>query len=110
MTCAPCAPEPERSSIIAQALDRKAVEGAVLRTRAQGDWIAPLGMRGEKSLSDYFTDKKVDPPLRDITPVVARGNEILWAVGHGISRTCALAGGDAVRLTCEYTGWGGFVR
>ena len=66
-------------------------------------------MKGTKSLSDYFTDLKVDRPLRDMVPLLARGSDVLWAVGYGISRDCALKdGGDAVRIVCEYIGWGGF--
>lgn len=101
-------PVPEKNLRSTQVLDKKSLEGAVLRTRAEGDRIAPLGMRGTKSLSDYFTDMKVDRPLRDIVPLLAKGNDILWVVGHGISRDCALRGEDAVRITCEYNGWGGF--
>lgn len=100
---------PEKKLKSTQVLDRKSLEGAVLRTRAEGDRIAPLGMKGTKSLSDYFTDLKVDRPLRDMVPLLARGSDVLWAVGYGISRDCALKdGGDAVRIVCEYIGWGGF--
>ena len=110
LTCMDADPVPERTRKLTQTLSKRALEGAALRTRRPGDRIAPLGMEGSKSLSDYFTDRKLDPPLRDITPVVARGSEILWVVGHGISRASALNGTEAVRLTCEYTGWGGSVR
>lgn len=102
-----CAPEKTLKST--QVLNKKALEGAVLRTRAEGDRISPLGMRGSKSLSDYFTDMKVDRPMRDVVPLLAKGNEVLWAIGHGISRECAVKdGGEAVRIICEYEGWGGF--
>lgn len=107
LACEDAPPVPERALKQTQVLDREAIDGAVLRTRCEGDRIAPLGMEGTKSLSDYFTDRKLDPPLRDVTPVVARGSEILWVIGHGISRACALHGKEAVRLACEYTGWGG---
>ncbi len=109
LTSTDAAPMPERMSKTTQVLDREALVGAVLRTRCTGDRIAPLGLGGSKSLSDYMTDAKIDPPLRDVTPVVARGNEILWVIGHGISRTCALQSKDraAVRLTCETVSWGG---
>lgn len=110
LTCEDADPVPERARKLTQVLEKRAVDGAALRTRRPGDRIAPLGMEGSKSLSDYFTDRKLDPPLREITPVIARGSEILWVVGHGISRVCALNGHEAVRLTCEYTGWGGSVR
>lgn len=106
--CAEHPAVPEKTLKSAQVLSRKALEGAVLRTRAEGDRIAPFGMKGTKSLSDYMTDLKIDRPLRDLIPIIARGSDVLWVVGHGISRECALDGTDAVKLECEYTGWGGF--
>jgi tRNA(Ile)-lysidine synthase len=110
LLCEDAASVPETRLKRTQVLDREALSDAVLRTRQNGDRFAPLGMTGSKSLSDYMTDLKLDPPLRDVTPVVARGSEILWVVGHGISRACALKGKEAVRLTCEYTGWGGSLQ
>lgn len=96
-----CAPEPIRGEPFAQALSRPALAGAVIRFRRDGDWIRPLGMRGRKLLSDYLTDRKIDRPLRDYLPLIARGHEVLWAVGVGISETCALrTGAEAVRLEC----------
>lgn len=108
IACFPVPPVPETALRSAQVLKKSALEGAVLRTRTEGDRIAPFGMSGSKSLSDYMTDLKIDRPMRDMVPVIARGHEVLWVVGFGISRECALDGGDAVRLECEYTGWGGF--
>ena len=77
---------PIRDGGLAQVLDAEALKSAVLRTRRAGDFIAPLGMGGRsKSLSDYLTDRKLPYPLRDRVPVIARGSEILWAAGVGVS-------------------------
>lgn len=96
-----CVPEPVRGAPFVQALSCPALEGAVVRFRREGDWMRPLGMRGRKLLSDYLTDRKIDRPLRDYVPLIARDREVLWAVGVGISETCALrAGTQAVRLEC----------
>ena len=65
-------------------------------------------MKGSKTLSDYMTDLKIDRPMRDLIPIIAKGNEVLWIVGCGISGKCALDGTDAVKLECEYIGWGGY--
>lgn len=73
-----------KSRMNEEVLDREALEGAVVRTRREGDRIRPLGC-GEKLLSDYFTDKKIDRPLRDCIPLLAKGNEVLWVCGLGIS-------------------------
>lgn len=72
-----------------QILDADSLRGAILRTRRDGDRIRPLGS-GEKLLSDYFTDRKLDRALRDFIPLVAVENRILWAVGLGISQDAAL--------------------
>ena len=40
----------------------------MVRTREDGDRIRPLG-GGDKLLSDYFIHKKIDRPLRDLTPL-----------------------------------------
>ncbi len=59
-----------------------------------GDHIRPLGC-GDRLLSDYFIDRKVDRPLRDVTPLVAVGDRVHWVIGHGISREAALVPGCA---------------
>ena len=108
INCIDADPVPEKTLKSTQVLSKSALDGAVLRTRMDGDRISPLGMNGTKSLSDYMTDLRVDRPLREVTPIVAKGREVLWVVGFGISRLCALDGREAVKLECNYTGWGGF--
>lgn len=92
---------PIRNDPLRQALNPASLVGAVLRTRQPGDRIRPLG-GGDKLLSDYLIDKKVDRPLRDATPLVATGSRVHWVVGHGISQEAALMPGDkAILLTFE---------
>ena len=64
--------------------DADRLEGAMLRLRQNGDRIRPLGACGDKLLSDYLTDRKIDRPLRDCLPLVAAGRHILWACGVGM--------------------------
>lgn len=86
LTVASAPPKPIRDGGLVQVLDAEALKNAVLRTRRAGDFIAPLGMNGQrKSLSDYLTDRKYPYPLRDRMPVIAKGLEIFWAAGAGIS-------------------------
>lgn len=87
-----------------QELARGALKGASVRTRRDGDVIYPLGAPGRQKLSDYFINKRIDRPLRDLIPLVVRGNQVLWAVGVGISEEVRLKeGSEAARL--EMTGW-----
>ncbi|NLF28439.1 MAG: tRNA lysidine(34) synthetase TilS [Clostridiales bacterium] len=97
-----CEPVPSRGDPCCQVLSLDALSGAVLRTRRNGDRIRPLGMAGSKLLSDYMIDRKLDRPLRDSAPLVAVKENILWAVGLGISEDAkAVNGAKAVRLTCR---------
>ena len=101
LTVQPSQPIPVRNDPNRQILDRDALCGAVIRTRRDGDRIRPLGS-GEKLLSDYFTDKKIDRPLRDFIPLAAVGNRILWAIGIGISEDAKLRpDSTAVQLTWD---------
>lgn len=62
----------------------KIPKNAVWRSRKEGDMFTKFG-GGTKSLKEYFIDKKVPTRLRDITPVLAVGNEILIVAGVEIS-------------------------
>ncbi len=98
----PCAPVPIKKDDFRQALNERALDGAIVRTRRAGDAITPLGMRGTKTLSDFFTDKKVEKPLRDQLLLVAKGNEILWIPSLCVSRYAAVTpDARAVRLTMK---------
>ena len=81
--------------------DPEALRGAVMRTRLSGDRFHPLGAPGDRLLSDYLTDRKVDRPLREVLPLVAVGNRVLWACGAGLSETAKRRdpSGRCVRLT-----------
>ena len=63
----------------------KVPKTAVWRFREKGDIFQKFG-GGTKSLNDYFIDKKVPTRFRDITPVLADGNEILVVAGIEISK------------------------
>lgn len=63
-----------------------------------GDRIHPLGGPGSKKLQDLYVDRKIDRADREL-PVIARGSEILFAVGAGLSeRAKAAFGGRVVRV------------
>ncbi len=56
-----------------------------LRHRRKGDRFKPLGMKGTKSLADFFIDAKVPHHLRDEVPILTSQGKIVWVVGYRIS-------------------------
>jgi tRNA(Ile)-lysidine synthase len=67
-------------------VDADLVEGLRVRFRRPGDRFRPLGMRGSKSLQDFFVDRKVPRAERDRTPlVVDRGDRVVWVAGYAVS-------------------------
>lgn len=63
----------------------KVVGKLTVRALRPGDRIRPLGMRGEKKLSDFLIDRKVARPLREEVPLLLAGDKIIWVIGHGLS-------------------------
>lgn len=63
---------------------KKVPNNAVWRTRREGDMFTKFG-GGTKKLKEYLIDKKVPSRLRDATPVLASGQEILIVAGLDIS-------------------------
>lgn len=51
----------------------------------EGDRFHPLGMKGQKKLSDFFVDSKVPLHLKGRIPLVFSGNEIAWVAGYRIA-------------------------
>lgn len=76
-----------------QTFDARQVSGASVRQAKPGDWIIPFGMTGSMSLAKYLGSRGVDRPFRRFWPVLARGNEIIWAIGIGPSQTAAITPG-----------------
>jgi len=57
----------------------------VLRTWQQGDTFKPLGMKGNKKVSDFLIDNKVSIVEKKAIKVLISGNDIVWLVGQRIS-------------------------
>lgn len=56
-----------------------------IRPWQQGDRFRPLGMKGEKLVSDYLIDQKVPLVDKKNVSVLLSGHEIAWVIGHRIS-------------------------
>jgi len=95
-------PDRKRNRMNEEILDAQALEGAVVRTRMDGDRIRPLGMKGEKLLSDYLTDRKIDRPMRDCLPLVAAGSRVLWVCGVGIAEDVKIRPDSRAAVSLTY--------
>lgn len=59
-----------------------------LRRWEKGDKMKPLGLSGNKLISDILTDSKVPNHLREQQLVLTDETKILWCVGFAISEFC----------------------
>ncbi|MEQ9581525.1 MAG: tRNA lysidine(34) synthetase TilS, partial [Arenibacter sp.] len=50
-----------------------------------GDKFQPLGMKGEKKISDFLIDLKVPLNFKKNQYVLLSGQDIVWVVGQRIS-------------------------
>jgi tRNA(Ile)-lysidine synthase len=56
-----------------------------VRKWQKGDKFQPLGMQGQKKVSDYLIDVKVPLSLKDRQLVLCSDNEIVWLIGHRVA-------------------------
>ena len=56
----------------------------VIRHWKKGDRFIPLGMKGQKKLSDFMIDEKIPLNLKKRIFVVESGGKIVWVVGYRI--------------------------
>jgi tRNA(Ile)-lysidine synthase len=54
----------------------------ILRHRKKGDRFSPLGMKGQKLLSDFMIDAKIDVSLKESIWLLCSGEAICWVVGY----------------------------
>lgn len=59
-------------------------EPLTLRKWREGDRFVPLGMNGEKKVSDYLINAKVSMAEKSRQFVLCAGEQIVWLVGHRI--------------------------
>jgi tRNA(Ile)-lysidine synthase len=73
-----------------------------IRSRRNGDRINPDGMQGTKKLKDFFIDEKIPRNKRDLIPVVAYENEVIWIVGKRVSEKYKITDDTKEVVVLEY--------
>lgn len=96
--------EIDRTDPLREVLDADVLSGAAVRTRRDGDRFHPLGAPGDMLLSDFFTNRGVDLPVRDVTPLIAAGSRVFWVCGMMPSEEARITDTTRrrVRLTLNY--------
>jgi tRNA(Ile)-lysidine synthase len=57
----------------------------VLRLWKEGDRFQPLGMKGEKKVSDFLIDNKISRADKQDVFVLVSGGELVWLIGYRVS-------------------------
>lgn len=70
------------------------------RTKQPGDTFCPAERNMTKPLKKWYSEAKIPLPERERIPVLARGNEILWVPGWGVSRSAAVS--SATKTIVEF--------
>lgn len=85
-------------------LNADAVQGRlVLRTRRAGDRFMPAGMRGKhKSLHEFMIDHKIPRHLRDLIPILADEEKILWVCGYRVDERAKISRDTARVLRVDF--------
>ncbi len=66
-------------------INLKNQKNLTLRTRKEGDVIQPFGMKGSMKFKKYLIEKNIPQHKRDNIICLTKDNEILWAIGIGLS-------------------------
>lgn len=74
-----------------------------LRTRRQGDYICPMGMKGKKKIQDLFVDEKIKKRERNRIPLLCLDNEVIWVIGARMSENYKILEKTKHVLLLEYS-------
>jgi len=75
----------------------------LVRGRRAGDRFHPLGAPGTKSLSDFFIDEKIEPPLRARTGVLCDQAGVVWVMPLRIDERVKLRANSRRALRLVFT-------
>ena len=74
-----------------------------LRPWKQGDYFFPLGMKGKKKISDFYTDEKIDRFHKEKIYLLLSGNDIVCILGHRIDDRFKITSSTKEILTIRFS-------
>ena len=80
-----------------------ALEEISLRYWQEGDRFTPLGMKGEKKLSDFFIDQKIDLHKKSEIPLLCFNQSIAWICGFRPSEPFKMTNSPKKVLWARFT-------
>jgi tRNA(Ile)-lysidine synthase len=72
-----------------------------LRKWERGDYFYPLGMKGKKKISDFYTDEKIDRFKKDKIYLLLSGRDIVCILGHRIDERYKITSSTKKILSIE---------
>lgn len=69
-----------------------------IRTRQDGDYICPYGLKGSQKLKKYLNSRKIPNYQKDLLLFLTNDKEVLWAINLGISDKIKVVGRPTHRM------------
>ncbi|MBI5191069.1 MAG: tRNA lysidine(34) synthetase TilS [Nitrospirae bacterium] len=76
----------------------------VVRNKVPGDFFCPVGMEGKKKLKEFFIDMKLPRLVRERTPILVCGDDIVWVMGMRLDRRFVAGEGTKKMVAVRF--WG----
>ncbi len=93
----------ENSEIVQQLDAEKIKLPLTLRIWEKGDYFYPLGMKGKKKISDFYTDEKIDRFKKDKIYLLLSGRDIVCILGHRIDDRYKITSTTKKILSIEFS-------
>lgn len=81
-----------------------------VKSREEGDYIIPIGMRGKKKIKELFIDSKIPREQRDRIPLISFDKEVLWAIGYKTNENYKVTKDTKKVLKLQYEEPGGDIN
>lgn len=66
-------------------------QSVTVRYRRTGDFLVVNAQGGTKSIKQYMIDEKIPAICRAQIPLLTKGDEVLWVIGHRIGEDCKIS-------------------